>query len=72
MRSAFYNDLHRFDLHKLKWYPVEIKATKAAAASEDAGPSARMNATMVIKQGTLYVYGGLKELDEKKQVDVRL
>lgn len=66
MRSAFYNDLHRFDLHKLKWYPIEIKSDKAA--SVDQGPSARMNAAMVIKQGIVYVYGGLKELDEKKQV----
>ncbi|UJR09320.1 hypothetical protein I4U23_013563 [Adineta vaga] len=65
MRSAFYNDLHRFDLHKLKWYPIEIKSDKAA--STETGPTARMNATMVIKQGILYVYGGLKELDEKKQ-----
>ena len=66
MRSAFYNDLHRFDLHKLKWYPVEVKSEKAA--SNETGPSARMNAAMVIRQGILYLYGGLKELDEKKQV----
>jgi hypothetical protein len=68
MRSAFYNDLHRFDLHKLKWYPVELKSDKTA--SVETGPSARMNATMVIKQGILYLYGGLKELDEKKQVKI--
>lgn len=66
MRSAFYNDLHRFDLHKLKWYPIEIKSDKTA--SVESGPSARMNAGMVIKQGIAYIYGGLKELDEKKQV----
>lgn len=64
MRSVFYNDLHRLDLHKLKWYPVEVKA----GATSEAGPSARMNATMVIKQGMLYLYGGLRELDERKQV----
>jgi hypothetical protein len=63
MRSAFYNDLNRFDLHKLKWYPIEIK-------SVETGPSARMNAAMVIKQGIVYIYGGLKELDEKKQVKI--
>lgn len=68
MRSAFYNDLYRFDLHKLKWYPVEVKSEKTA--SNETGPSARMNAAMVIKQGTLYLYGGLKELDEKKQVRI--
>ncbi|CAF3817294.1 unnamed protein product [Adineta steineri] len=68
MRSVFYNDLHRLDLHKLKWYPIELKSDKtAAAASLENGPPARMNAAMVIKQGVLYVYGGLKELDEKKQ-----
>jgi hypothetical protein len=61
MRSTFYNDLHRFDLHKLKWYPIEIKSVENE-------PSARMNAGMVIKQGIVYIYGGLKELDEKKQV----
>ncbi|CAF3389539.1 unnamed protein product [Rotaria socialis] len=60
MRSVFYNDLHRFDLHKLKWYPIELK-------SQDNGPSSRMNAALVIKQGILYLYGGLRELDEKKQ-----
>ena len=73
MRSAFYCDLHRFDLHKLKWYPVELKSDKVAAATTtasaaDQGPSARMNAAMVIKQGIVYLYGGLRELDEKKQV----
>jgi hypothetical protein len=67
MRSAFYNDLHRFDLHKLKWYPIEVKSEKTA--SVETGPSARMNASMVAKQGILYLYGGLKELDEKKQVN---
>lgn len=61
MRSVFYNDLNRFDLHKLKWYPIELK-------SGEIQPSSRMNAAMVIKQGIVYVYGGLKELDEKKQV----
>ena len=66
MRSAFYNDLYRFDLHKLKWYLIELKSDKTA--SVDTGPSARMNAAMVIKQGILYLFGGLKELDEKKQV----
>lgn len=62
MRSTFYNDLHRFDLHKLKWYPIEVKS------ADETGPSSRMNAAMVIKQGILYLYGGLRELDEKKQV----
>jgi len=68
MRSAFYNDLHRFDLHKLKWYPIEIKSEKttAEASNSQTSPSSRMNAAMVIKQGILYIYGGLKELDEKK------
>ncbi|CAF1191747.1 unnamed protein product [Adineta ricciae] len=66
MRSVFYNDLHRLDLHKLKWYPMEIKSEKTA--STDTGPVSRMNAMMVIKQGILYLYGGLRELDEKKQV----
>jgi len=65
MRSAFYNDLHRFDLLKLKWYPIEIKSDKAASVEN--GPPARMNAAMVIKQGIVYIYGGLKELDDKKQ-----
>ncbi|CAF1296902.1 unnamed protein product [Rotaria sp. Silwood1] len=60
MRSAFYNDLHRFDLNKLKWYPIDIKSVESI-------PSSRMNAAMVIKQGILYLYGGLRELDEKKQ-----
>ncbi len=68
MRSAFYNDLHRFDLHKLKWYPIGIKSEKSASA--ETGPSARMNAAMVIKQGMVFIYGGLKELDEKKQVKI--
>jgi len=63
MHSAFYNDLHRFDLHKLKWYPIEIKSLENI-------PSARMNAGMVIKQGIVYIYGGLRELDEKKQVKI--
>lgn len=63
MRSAFYNDLHRFDLPKLQWYPIELK-------SADQGPSARMNASMVIKHGILYLYGGLRELDERKQVRI--
>ena len=67
MRSVFFNDLNRFDLHKLKWFPIEIKADKTA--SVDTGPSARMNAAMVIKQGIVYVYGGLRELDERKQVE---
>lgn len=61
MRSVFYNDLYRFDLNKLKWYPVELK-------SQDNLPVSRMNASMAIKQGILYLYGGLRELDEKKQV----
>ena len=68
MRSTFYRDLHRFDLHKLKWYPIELKSDKIAGA--ETGPSARMNAGMVIKQGILYLYGGLRELDEKKQVKI--
>ena len=66
MRSVFFNDLHRFDLQKLKWFPVEIKSNKSA--SVETGPSARMNAAIVVKNGILYVYGGLRELDEKKQV----
>jgi len=61
MRSTFYNDLHRFDLHKLKWFPIEVKS------ADETGPSSRMNSAMVIKQGILYLYGGLRELDEKKQ-----
>lgn len=70
MRSAFYNDLNRFDLNKLKWFPIELKSDKtAAAATSDNGPSARMNAAMVIKQGIVYLYGGLRELDERKQVN---
>lgn len=51
----------------MKWYPIEIKSEKAA--STDTGPVSRMNAMMVIKQGILYLYGGLRELDEKKQVN---
>ena len=69
MRSAFYNDLYRFDLLKLQWYPIEFKSDKAAA-SADQGPSARMNASMVIKHGIVYLYGGLRELDERKQVRI--
>lgn len=65
MRSTFYNDLHRFDLHKLKWYPIQLK-------SDENGPISRMNSSMVIKQGIIYVYGGLRELDEKKQVNIYL
>jgi len=67
MRSAFYSDLNRFDLTKLKWFPIELKSDKTA--TNDSGPSARMNAAMVIKQGIVYLYGGLRELDERKQVN---
>ncbi|CAF1578206.1 unnamed protein product, partial [Didymodactylos carnosus] len=45
-------------------------ATVSASCSSDnvSGPTARMNASMVIKQGILYLYGGIKELTEKKQI----
>ena len=66
MRSTFYNDLYRLDLHKLKWQQIEIKSDRAA--SVESGPISRMNAGIVIKQGMLYLYGGLRELDERKQV----
>ena len=62
MRSIFYNDLYRFDLNKFKWYPIELK-------SNETTPLSRMNAAMVIKQGIIYLFGGLRELDEKKQVN---
>lgn len=70
MRSTFYCDLHRFDLQKLTWFPIELKSDKTTTATSavDQGPSARMNAAMVIKQGIVYLYGGLRELDERKQV----
>lgn len=66
MRSVFFNDVHRLDLQKLKWFPIETKLDKEG--SFENRPSSRMNAAMAVKNGVVYLYGGLKELDEKKQV----
>ncbi|XP_076825318.1 kelch domain-containing protein 4-like [Clavelina lepadiformis] len=91
--SFFYNSLSCLDLISYRWFPMDLRKSKAHKKKVeemkdcDAGeipmetddsqaeattssmyvlPCGRMNAVAAVKRGTMFVYGGIFEEDEKQ------
>nr|CAD7453210.1 unnamed protein product [Timema tahoe] len=80
LAGEFFNELHHLDLDKIMWrnvFKVTQGPTPQPSSSQEVGseaaksqllfaPSPRMNCGLVIKDGVLYLYGGLIEDGDKQ------
>jgi len=76
IESIFFNSMFCLDLSSHRWFPMELRKPKAANEEEGGDgdkavfvlPCPRMNAYCAVKKNSLFLYGGVFEDDDEKEI----
>jgi len=74
IESIFFNSMFCLDLSSHRWFPMELRKPKVNDEEGDGDkavfvlPCPRMNAYCAVKKNSLYLYGGVFEDDDEKEI----
>ncbi|PKU67818.1 Epithiospecifier protein [Dendrobium catenatum] len=65
LMSLFMNELYGFQLDTRRWYPLELRKDRSTK-DKVVRPCGRINSCMVVGRDTLYLYGGMMEVNDRE------